>query len=677
MKIHNLRFLLFFCIIFLFACRKENLNPSTIWGAMPGKWKLDEKYYINGELFTINECEKSVLYQIDHIGNIHDDCGDDQCQWHISNYELVSRSESDCQHQTFISAIDNEDCPNMSVFFPVGKQIRNSTQDNESKIKAKYIRNGNDWYKCNFSSITLDQINNGNVSLFIKSGLDGYVNRFKVRSFTDDKIEIETRWYIYNREINGEKIPDTIRYSLKRSNTSSTFTVEDVAEYFEKYKYHESFSFNDPSGCTEDETAHSFDGISNLCGVFDGTNHCYPKIVHNIDFTNLNFRENGYALSIWFKPTNTNIPVQTILSQYDGNYGSYKVDLIDEKVAVRISDGYGNLKVIESISKVNENKWSHLIINDFGGKIDLYLNGEFENSEYVSLTNYSNGSKLIFGASGNNHNEDYFNGRIDEFVIFTKPPNAGVIKNIYNYYLYLTYNPYDFCETSISEPCNSYDLIPISPNTDISIQNILSLSNNALISNEGVFEQCTQYDGTKSGSTVGEFLEYPKSYIVVNFWIKPYDVEREEQIILSRYWESSPIGNFNVYLNYGELRFDYYDKENNNYVDISTNILYKQDEWSMVTLFINDEEIKFYKDLSESYIFEDIGNGIHEMLKPSGYGNIILGSNNQILWQNSPPSASNFFGLIDEYFIYESNNYDFTVNEMKRIQNWYLENGNF
>ena len=76
------------------------------------------------------------------------------------------------------------------------------------------------------------------------------------------------------------------------------------------------------------------------------------------------------------------------------------------------------------------NEWTHAVIVYSGGnKLDLYVNGVLEVNGGSTNFDTSQGY-LSFGNNG--ESGEYFNGKIDEVMIFNRALSAEEVKNLYD-----------------------------------------------------------------------------------------------------------------------------------------------------------------------------------------------------------------------------------------------------
>ena len=84
------------------------------------------------------------------------------------------------------------------------------------------------------------------------------------------------------------------------------------------------------------------------------------------------------------------------------------------------------------------NKWIHLVGTYANNTTELYVNGEKKDEDTKSLSDFSVTSDVFVGSKKGD--ENFFNGIIDEVLIFYRVLSEEEIQDLYNYYGYNTEN---------------------------------------------------------------------------------------------------------------------------------------------------------------------------------------------------------------------------------------------
>jgi hypothetical protein len=167
--------------------------------------------------------------------------------------------------------------------------------------------------------------------------------------------------------------------------------------------------------------------------VFDGEND-------SIDFNNLFNFSDETTYSVWIKPhpeTQTVIFSQLILLA-----GSPGLSIISDgegegyKIRFSFADGTGcyeghNEVWVRSSLNITEDNWNHIVVEYYNfTNISIYLNGIED--PYVTRSLLCIPNSVYFNFSIGRDGNDYFNGTIDEVLIFNRSLTEQEIKALYN-----------------------------------------------------------------------------------------------------------------------------------------------------------------------------------------------------------------------------------------------------
>jgi len=152
---------------------------------------------------------------------------------------------------------------------------------------------------------------------------------------------------------------------------------------------------------------------------FDGSDDYIttPTINHNIGTGNFAYSAWVYPLAYSGSPTGSSIIA-------NGNY--YPLIYINTKNLSIYSGGGTDLKC-----NVNLNNWSHITVTRTSGIIRGYVNGIICPINPTITTSYTNAGQAI-GRNGVSSTGDYFNGSIDQVLVFNRSLNSTEIAQLYN-----------------------------------------------------------------------------------------------------------------------------------------------------------------------------------------------------------------------------------------------------
>jgi hypothetical protein len=184
---------------------------------------------------------------------------------------------------------------------------------------------------------------------------------------------------------------------------------------------------------------------------FDGVND-YLIVPYTPNF---NFGENDFSVFGWFKVYNSDTGV--VLSKRGANYGdgwALFYNGTDYYVDKLTNSSYNQIYFNEN----NNQEWKHLGFVRIGNNITLYVNGEYKLSSIDADNNVSvsNTRDLIFGnlltSAG-----DWFNGTMDEVMIFNRSLSQEEILGIYN----STSSYFEFDRTGLTDGNYNYSVYSI------------------------------------------------------------------------------------------------------------------------------------------------------------------------------------------------------------------------
>lgn len=148
----------------------------------------------------------------------------------------------------------------------------------------------------------------------------------------------------------------------------------------------------------------------------------------------LNWKDE-FTISLWinYNYKSENVERAIFYSQYNSPSNLLSFDLgikNDGKISFYI---YGNnneiFDMIQSQNNITNNIWNHLVITSNKGVIQLFLNGQYEN-EFSLFTFYNIGNMLKIGTVTNNPYT--YIGYLDDIIFFDKAIGIDRIRDLYN-----------------------------------------------------------------------------------------------------------------------------------------------------------------------------------------------------------------------------------------------------
>lgn len=167
----------------------------------------------------------------------------------------------------------------------------------------------------------------------------------------------------------------------------------------------------------------SFDGVNDYVSIVDDSSLDLGAI-------------NDFSISAWVNLKGYGTSHSTILQKYRASFGNtyygLRVDGISnpKKMSFTIWDGTYNPMVFDNVN-VPLNTWTHFVGIRNATHLQLWRDGVLVNSTTDTTTGtLSNSANLYLGSSGGTRN--YFNGSIDEVLIFNRSLSSDEISQLYN-----------------------------------------------------------------------------------------------------------------------------------------------------------------------------------------------------------------------------------------------------
>jgi hypothetical protein len=451
------KLLILFTVLILFlSCNKEkeNLTGSTpfykLWG---GYWLLDSVYHLNGEkkVFDKIELTTRISIEIDKYPDFSSSNSDVRFDWNDGfevskkNAYTLSWYNNKCYFK-----IQND----VGLFYPDATYIRptglnsilldlfpNHRNTNNCtsylRISQAYIWKqwaGPIYMLTNLAVQTagnepdLANVKVSDIDYFrIDSWLGSY---YKITELNTNQIKIDVLFDYYHRIINGKKILDKCSFILNRDNNSGIITIPPFnPNSYKILRWHN--CIKDGDGLTLKGSASiQPNGIDNNCLFLNGLGS-YAEFDRKPQVPT--------TLSFWVKPDDISRPKQVLFSKYKNKYGPFIMSLEQDKFALEINDGFGNLKKVTSTKSVNKDQWNHICLTvDTQNKAVLYINGEPDSQGTINSLNYDADAKILFGTTEEalkNNIDVNFRGYLDEFIFFEKDFEQGEVKQLFIWHL--------------------------------------------------------------------------------------------------------------------------------------------------------------------------------------------------------------------------------------------------
>lgn len=181
---------------------------------------------------------------------------------------------------------------------------------------------------------------------------------------------------------------------------------------------------------------------------FNGTNNYVRVPVSNAStFFNPYFSgTTAFTISLWLKTTDTTT-TRTIYGETGSNtpvpVGNFVPIIVINKEGTIYAEGYlGNtITGITGTKICNDGKNHNISLVKSGNNLSLYVDGQFQGSltkttnSYTSLYYHWIGAGTIGNRGTGPSRSNYFNGTINNFIIYTKALTQSEIINLYNAYL--------------------------------------------------------------------------------------------------------------------------------------------------------------------------------------------------------------------------------------------------
>ena len=254
-------------------------------------------------------------------------------------------------------------------------------------------------------------------------------------------------------------------------------------------------------------------GINSLYSMdFDGSN----DFIDAGNNSSLNITSN-ITLSVWVKPTTAITSQNFAMFVAKGINSDYMLFSNSSTGTARMR--LGSSFLIDSVSTISTNVWTHIVGTYDGSNLKIYLNGSLDNTVSQTGAIPSTSGSLQIGAA---NSANRFNGQIDEVAIFNRALNTTEIAALYDG-TGSNIRPSNLMATNLN-PIAYYPLGEQAQNTGY-----LDPSNpgNDIAGSEWQFPNGVLQDYVMDfGSSVGKFISLPNEIslsgeFAMSFWLKP------------------------------------------------------------------------------------------------------------------------------------------------------------
>lgn len=171
--------------------------------------------------------------------------------------------------------------------------------------------------------------------------------------------------------------------------------------------------------------------------IFDGTN---DKIDFGTNFSTYLTGTNSFSIECWVYPENTQINYADIWGNHTDNY----VGIVLQQNGSNLNQyswvwGTGSTWATGSnLFSLNTQRWNHLVCVRNGSSLITYLNGNVvqtatDSSSMSPNTSFNFMIANGYGSAGNpNSNPRYFNGRVANFMIYSRALSSSEAIQNYN-----------------------------------------------------------------------------------------------------------------------------------------------------------------------------------------------------------------------------------------------------
>ncbi|MCO6480741.1 MAG: LamG domain-containing protein [Phaeodactylibacter sp.] len=396
--------------LFSLSCQPSGIfvNPPGFWEKLEGEWQLGPTYKINREEYDVFDCDQFTILTIRPLT--------------FEEGKRAVHDDSSPRVNDFIE-IDNKACEESALYWGtiLGKR---QPLPYSSGLTARL---NFDCHKCRYSDL---------LEIDIESCRTDSLD-FSFLELTEEQLKVQFVTNLYNRQVQGEPVADTIQLSLLRRDSSvNTYTVSrfDI-DHYPKANW---LSFEELDHCgTVGDVESCPDGIDGRAVCFNAN---WSAVCIDESLKTAMGEDNELTVSFWINPTSLAWPKQILYAKHQiPQYGPFIFSLEQDKVVLEMNDGFSNFQRFVSSGSIRAGEWSHiafsyrnqdllLCINgniDRRGKIHSWLSDADADHVYLGNSDFALDNDLLQG----------FQGKMDELIFFEKFLNEGVIFQLYQWHL--------------------------------------------------------------------------------------------------------------------------------------------------------------------------------------------------------------------------------------------------
>lgn len=274
---------------------------------------------------------------------------------------------------------------------------------------------------------------------------------------------------------------------------------------------------NDSSTSIADQSGNSFNGTSVSSSLVNGYvsngrqfgGAGYVTVPHN---TALN-PTSAVTMMAWIRPTNfADFRVIAGKLPWTSNYSYQMSTTPTGKFRIDISSNGTTYSQITSQTSLTAGQWQHVAFSWDGSTVRMYING-VEDANTLSFTGpiFSNSNAFEIGrpSGGSPSNQQYFNGTIDEVMLYNKALSLGEIQQNYNAANAITFRDGFYSHLKLDETSgqNVNNSIPFGPTGFMGFDNNVGSDDpTRLTGNDCKFGSCLSFDGT------GKYVNIPSNF---------------------------------------------------------------------------------------------------------------------------------------------------------------------
>ncbi len=163
--------------------------------------------------------------------------------------------------------------------------------------------------------------------------------------------------------------------------------------------------------------------------------HCFSNSY--IDLGNspsVDFSTGDFSISLWFKANNIS-GTQSLIDKGTGSYvDGYGLALMSDGRLNFITDGNDNSGAkyyLYSNAVILPDKWYHVVIERENGIKRIFINSSLQANTQTDSRELSNPSRHLLLGKADVDSNQFFNGTIDEVIVFNKALSESEVENLY------------------------------------------------------------------------------------------------------------------------------------------------------------------------------------------------------------------------------------------------------